>query len=310
MNAPAAPAIRLRRLTKRFGRRVALAGVDLDLSGREIVAVVGPDGAGKTTLLRAIAGLLEIEADEATVLGFDLREDPTELKARIGYVPQAFSLQRELTISENLRFTARLHRLPQAEFAARSQELLERTELAPFADRPAGKLSGGMKQKLAIANALLVDPALILLDEPTAGVDVVARAEIQSLLTRAKERSLVIVSTSYLDEAEAADRLVYLDGGRIVASGDPDAIRERVPHDLYRLWGDDPRALALAAREIPWVVVARTAGRFARVEVDRSSAPPRGQAVAALRALPGVMLAESIPLDMEAALVSLAREAA
>jgi ABC-2 type transport system ATP-binding protein len=306
----AVPAIRLRRLTKRFGRKVALAGIDLELDGREIVAVVGPDGAGKTTLLRALTGLLEVEAEIATVLGFDLRADPTELKARVGYVPQAFSLPRELTVLENLRFTARLHRIREDDFAARSRELLERTMLAPFADRPAGKLSGGMKQKLAIANALLSDPDLILLDEPTAGVDVVARAEIQELLTKAKERSLVIVSTSYLDEAEAADRLVYLDDGRIVASGDPGEIRERVPHDLYRLWGDAPRALAVASRSLSWVVTSRATGRFARVEVDRAVAPAKGEVIATLRAIPGVDLAQSVPLDMESALVSLAREVA
>ena len=305
-----APAIRLCRMTKRYGRKVALAGIDLELDGREIVAVVGPDGAGKTTLLRALAGLLEVEAEVATVLGFDLRADPTELKARIGYVPQAFSLPRELTVLENLRFTARLHRIAESDFTARSRELLERTMLTPFADRPAGKLSGGMKQKLAIANALLVDPDLILLDEPTAGVDVVARAEIQELLAEARERSLVIVSTSYLDEAEAADRLVYLDDGRIVASGDPDEIRERVPHDLYRLWGDEPRALALTSRSLSWVVTSRATGRFARVEVDRAVAPAKAEVIAALRAIPGVDLAQSVPLDMESALVSLAREVA
>jgi ABC-type multidrug transport system ATPase subunit len=306
----AAPAVRLRRLTKRYGRRVALNGVDLELAGREIVAVVGPDGAGKTTLLRTLAGLLEVEAEEATVLGFDLRRDVTELKARIGYVPQTFSLPRELSVMENLRFTARLHRLDEEDFAARSRELLERTALAPFTDRPAGKLSGGMKQKLAIVNALLVDPELVLLDEPTAGVDILARAEIGELLTRAKERSLVVVSTSYLDEAEAADRLVYLDDGRVLASGDPDTIRERVPIDLYRLWGDDPRALAEAARALSWVVAARASGRFARVEIARTSSPPRREVLKALNSLPGAAFSESVVLDMEAALVALAREAA
>jgi ABC-type multidrug transport system ATPase subunit len=213
-------------------------------------------------------------------------------------------------VLENLRFTARLHRLSDEDFSIRSRELLERTALAPFGDRPAGKLSGGMKQKLAIANALLVEPDLVLLDEPTAGVDIIARAEIWELLERAKERSLVVVSTSYLDEAEAADRLVYLDDGRIIASGDAEAIRARVPLDLVRLWGEDSRAIATAARGVPWVVAARPSGAFARVEVDRATAPPREGALAALRALPGVALAEAIPLDMEAALVSLAREAA
>src|SRR5207244_8514681 len=123
--------IRLRALAKRYGSRRALAGIDLVLERREIVGVVGPDGAGKTTLLRALAGLLEIEAAEATVLGHDLRGDVTALKARLGYVPQSFSLHRALTVEENFRFTARLHRLPAAEFTTRVRDLLERTGLAP-----------------------------------------------------------------------------------------------------------------------------------------------------------------------------------
>ncbi|MGH7860382.1 MAG: ABC transporter ATP-binding protein, partial [Candidatus Binatia bacterium] len=213
------PAIRFRKLRKRFGRRVALAGIDLELDSRQIVGVVGPDGGGKTTLLRAVAGLLEIEAEEATVLGHDLRGDVMELKASIGYVPQAFSLHRDLSVMENLRFTARLHRLPEEVFEARSGELLERTGLARFADRVAGALSGGMKQKLAVANALLPAPRLLVLDEPTAGVDVVARAEIREMLERERSRALVLLSTSYLDEAEACDRLIYLDEGRVVATG-------------------------------------------------------------------------------------------
>src|SRR5690606_35832734 len=156
--APAPPEIRLAGLAKRFGRRVALAGVDLALVGPQLVGVVGPDGAGKSTLLRAIAGLLEVEAREARVLGFDLRGDVRALKRRVGYVPQVFALQRDLSVLENLRFTARLHRLPAERFARRADELLERTGLAPFRARPAGALSGGMKQKLAVANALLPEP--------------------------------------------------------------------------------------------------------------------------------------------------------
>src|SRR5205823_2049060 len=161
-HAPAvsAPLIRLRRLEKRYGRRRALAGIDLTIDERQIVGVVGPDGAGKTTLLRALAGLLVVDPEEATVLGTDLRGDVTELKAHIGYVPQTFSLHRDLTVDENLRFTTRLHRLAEAEFVRRKTELLARTGLAPFAGRTVGQLSGGMKQKLAIANALVAAPAL------------------------------------------------------------------------------------------------------------------------------------------------------
>ncbi len=300
------PALRLRGLHKRFGRRIALDGIDLDLSGAQLVGVVGPDGAGKTTLLRALAGLLDVDADEASVLGVDLRGDVRPLKARIGYVPQIFSLQRELSVRENLAFTARLHRIPQQAFDQRSAELLERTALAPFAERPAGALSGGMKQKLAVANALLPEPDLLLLDEPTAGVDVVARDEILALLGLRRRQALILMSTSYLEEAEAAERLVYLDDGRVVAEGTPAALRARVRRELYRAWGDDPQALARAASGLPYVTAARPGGRFARVEVSRDGTPGPERVLGDLASLAGARLAEQIPLDMEATLLALA----
>jgi drug efflux transport system ATP-binding protein len=305
----ATPTISLRGLQKRFGACVALAGVDLSLGGQQIVGVVGPDGAGKTTLIRTLAGLLEIEAEEATVLGHDLRGDVTALKAQIGYVPQSFSLHRDLSVMENLRFTARLQRLEAAEFARRAEELLQRTGLAPFGERAAGALSGGMKQKLAIANALLLQPALLLLDEPTAGVDVMARAEIWAMLQRERSRALILMSTSYLDETAACDRLVYLDAGRVVAVGTPGELRARVPLELYRAWGDDPRAIARAARTLPYVDGARATGRFARVEVRRTATPGAARVVHDLQQLPGagVRFAQAAPIDMESTLLALAR---
>jgi ABC-2 type transport system ATP-binding protein len=305
--AAAAPALRLAGLVKRFGRRAALAGVDLAIEGPRLVAVVGPDGAGKTTLLRAIAGLLEVEAREARVLGVDLRGDVRGLKRRLGYVPQGFALNRDLSVLENLRFTARLHRLPSGFFARRAEELLERTALAPFRDRPAGALSGGMKQKLAVANALLPEPDLIVLDEPTAGVDVLARAEIWEMLAERAGRALVLLSTSYLDEAERCHELVYLDEGRVVASGAPEALRARVPVELYRVWGAQPRALARAARALPWAGAVRSGGRFARVEVPSARSPGEAAARAALAALPGARLVERVAADMEAVLLAFAR---
>ncbi len=298
--------IRLRALRKRFGAREALRSIDLDLEGPQVVGVVGPDGAGKTTLLRTLAGLLEISADEASVLGFDLRADVVPLKARIGYVPQSFGLQRDLSVIENLRFTARLHRLSEAELQQRAVPVLERTGLAPFVDRPAGALSGGMKQKLAVTNALLPDPALLILDEPTAGVDVIARDEIRALLEERRERSLVILSTSYLDEAEACDRLVYLDEGRVVACDAPAALRARVPLTLHRAWGEDARSLARAARTLPYVSSARAVGGFARIESREHAMASRLSAD--LRALqPGLRLVEAIPIDTESMLLHLAR---
>jgi ABC-type multidrug transport system ATPase subunit len=302
------PLIRLRGLTKRFGSRVALAGVDLEIDAAQIFGVVGPDGAGKTTLLRSLAGLLEVEAKEARVLGHDLRGDVTALKAQIGYVPQAFGLHRNLSVDENLRFTARLHRLPSRVYDERVRPLLERTGLARFAARATGALSGGMRQKLAIVNALLPAPALLVLDEPTAGVDVVARGEIWAMLERERASTLVVISSSYLDEVAACDRLLYLDGGRAVASGTPEELRAGIGVDLYRAWGDEPRIIAQAARTLPYVLRARATGRYARVEVQAGTR----HVVRDLAALPGgaVRFAEAASVDMESTLLALARRGA
>ncbi len=303
------PSLRLRGLRKRFGKRGALEGVDLTLEGPQIVGIVGPDGAGKTTLLRAIAGLLEVSADEATVLDFDLRKDVRALKAQIGYVPQSFSLHRDLSVYENLRFTARLHRLGDEEFGRRTESLLARTGLLPFADRPAGALSGGMKQKLSIANALLPEPALLALDEPTAGVDVMARDEIWRILEERRGESLVLISTSYLEETEACDRLLYLDEGRVVAQGTPAELRAQVPVKLLRAWGSDPQAIAKAAGLLPYVVSARVRGPFARIEIAAEQAPGEARLRADFAGLlPPVRLFEPAPVDMESALLFLSRK--
>lgn len=302
------PAIELKGLRKSFGARRALAGIDLQLTGAQLVGIVGPDGAGKTTLLRALVGLLEVEAETTSVLGHGLAGDVRALKAAVGYVPQVFSLPRELSVLENLRFTARLHQLPAAVFQKRADALLARTGLAPFVDRPAAALSGGMKQKLAISCALLPEPALLLLDEPTAGVDVVARDEIWTMLRERRATTLILMSTSYLEEVAACDRLVYLDQGRVVANGTPAELRAAVDIELYRVWGDDARAIAVAARALPYVGEARASGGSARIEVPRTHTPGPPRVLRDLAALAApVRLVEHAPIDMESALLALAR---
>jgi ABC-2 type transport system ATP-binding protein len=301
--------VELRGLTKRFGRRTALHAIDLELEDQQIAGIVGSDGAGKTTLVRSLAGLLEIEAQKATVLGHDLRGDVTALKAEIGYVPQSFSLHRDLSVIENLRFTARLQRLSTDELHKRAGELLERTGLAPFADRAAGALSGGMKQKLAVVNALLLRPRILLLDEPTAGVDVLARTEIWSMLAAARAQALVVISTSYLNEAASCDRLVYLEGGRIVADDTPQRLRATVPLQLFRAWSDDPRAMARAARTLPYVRGARQTGGSTRIEVSVDHSPGRQRLHDDLGRLPGarVHFVEQLTVDMETTFLHLSR---
>lgn len=303
------PTIRLRRLVKHYGQRQALRGIDLDVAGAQILGVVGPDGAGKTTLLRALAGLLEIEAAQAEVLGHDLRGDVTPLKEVLGYVPQVFSLYRELTVLENLKVVARLHGLDAGALEQRAMPVLERTGLAPFVGRQAGKLSGGMKQKLAVTCALLPNPKILILDEPTAGVDVVARDQIWEILNERKDEVLILISTSYLEEVAACDRLVYLDEGRAVALGAPRELCAAVPLELYRAWGDDPRAIAKAVRALGYVDGARATGRFARIEVRRAASPGAERVLRDLRGLraAGVRLAEQAPLDIETMLLALSR---
>ncbi len=304
------PRLSLRGLRKRFGNRTALDGIDVRIDGPQMIGVIGPDGAGKTTLLRSIVGLLEVEADEASVLGFDLRgKDMRDLKRALGYVPQNFSLHHNLTVAENLAFTARLHRLPREDAEARSAQLLSRTGLARFGDRLAGALSGGMKQKLAIANALLPDPALLVLDEPTAGVDVVARAEIYEILDERRASVLIVVSTSYLDEAAGCDRLLYLHSGRLVAEGTPAELEKKADMEPYRAWTHDDVAVAQAARSLPYVVHARACGRFARIEVPRSASPGAAVVCRDLLRLDGaeVVLAEAAAPDLESTLLALSR---
>ena len=264
-------------LEKRYGAKRALGPVDLVLEQREIVGIVGPDGAGKTTLLRSIAGLLEVEAAEAT------RPRPRPARRRHG--AQARDRLRAAVVQPPSRSLGHrepaLHGSPASPAGGRVRSPRQarcssRTGLAPFADRLAGALSGGMKQKLAIANALLVAPRLIVLDEPTAGVDVAARSEIWGMLEAEKARALVLISTSYLDEAAACDRLVYLDGGRVLAIGAPAELRARATLELFRVWGEDSKRTSRAARALSYVRASRACAGYARVEVSAEGAPRGG----------------------------------
>jgi ABC-2 type transport system ATP-binding protein len=219
-----------RGLVKDFGKRRALAGIDLSIARGELFGLIGPDGAGKTTFFRLVAGLL------APTAGTVSREAGTAF----GFVPQRFGLYEDLSIDENLTLRARLYGVPDAEARARSADLLGRVGLERFGARLAGALSGGMKQKLALVAALLTRPPLLLLDEPTTGVDPVSRREFWSLLNELHHEGLtVVISTPYMDEAEYASRIGFLDGGRLSALGTREEILASYPRRLLAVHSSD-----------------------------------------------------------------------
>jgi len=231
-------------LTKRFGGRTVVDAVNLSVARGRICGFLGPNGSGKTTTLRMICGLLIPDAGEGTVLGQDLRAKRSAIKARVGYMTQKFGLFSDLTIAENLEFFARVHGLPRRQ--ERVAEALEKLGLATRSDQLAGKLSGGWKQRLALAACVLHDPEILLLDEPTAGVDPQARREFwDQIHGLAAGGMTVLVSTHYMDEAERCHEIAYIAYGRMLARG---SIAEVVQGSgLKALQGEGPGADRLAA---------------------------------------------------------------
>jgi ABC-2 type transport system ATP-binding protein len=219
-------AVTVRGLVQRFGAVLALDGIDLDVRAGEMFGLVGPNGAGKTTLLRILATLVRPGAGSVTVLGRDAVREAATLLPRIGYVSQEFTLYAALTVEENLDFFADLHRVPREARGPRKAELLAWSRLTEFRHRPAGKLSGGMQKKLHLCSTLIHEPAVLLLDEPTAGVDPVSRRELWERLHDLVARRLtVIVTTAYMDEAEQCRRIALMHRGKIVACDEPEALR-------------------------------------------------------------------------------------
>jgi ABC-2 type transport system ATP-binding protein len=212
-------------LTRSFGSLTAVDGVDLTVEVGEIFGLVGPDGAGKTTTIRLLVGVLDPTSGEGKVLDVPL-SDLDSIRSRIGYMSQTFGLYEDLKVKENLRFFAELQGVTSSRFRERSERLLSFSGLTPFVDRLAGNLSGGMKQKLGLACALIHSPAILFLDEPTAGVDPVSRREFWRLLYGLlREGITIFVATSYMDEAERCSRLGFLYDGRLIALDSPEAIR-------------------------------------------------------------------------------------
>ena len=221
--APPGPAIRIAGLAKRYGAIDAVRGIDLEVQAGEIFGLIGPDGAGKTSTFQVLGGVMEATAGSAELLGRPARE----ARSFVGYLTQAFSLYPDLSVEENLRYVGELRRVPRAEIERRGRRYLEMFGMARFGDRLAGRLSGGMKQKMALACALVAEPRVLLLDEPTTGVDPVSRREFWDALVALSSRGMtILVATPYLDEAERCHRVALMHQGRLVRTGTPAEIRE------------------------------------------------------------------------------------
>lgn len=253
------PAIEINNLTKRYGRLTALDGVSLRVEPGEMFGLIGPDGAGKSSMYRILATLLTPDAGSAKVLGLDTVKDYRELRRRIGYMPEKFSLYPDMTVMENLRFFASLFGVSVED----NYDLIAPIfgQLEKFPDRMAGKLSGGMKQKLALSCALIHRPDILLLDEPTTGVDAVSRSEFWEMLGGLREKEITImVSTSYMDEAARCERIAIIDKGRILETGTPGALVAGLGENLYNAVATDMFELLSALRGMPEVADCYTFG--------------------------------------------------
>jgi ABC-2 type transport system ATP-binding protein len=223
------PAVTVSGLTRRFGDLTAVDRLAFTVNSGELFGLVGPDGAGKTTTLRMLAGVLRPTSGEAILNGISIARHPERAKHEIAYMSQRFGLYADLTVLENLNFYADLYQVPPAEREARIERLFRFSNLGPFKDRLAGQLSGGMKQKLGLSCALIHQPKVLLLDEPTFGVDPISRRDLWLIVhDRVAQGVTAIVSTAYMDEAERFDRVALLQQGRVLTVDTPEALRRSV----------------------------------------------------------------------------------
>jgi ABC-type multidrug transport system ATPase subunit len=243
-------AVTLSNITKTYRKAASPAVKDISLTVRkgELFGLIGPDGAGKSTLFRILTTLLLADSGTATVNGLDVIKDYKEIRRCVGYMPGRFSLYQDLTVEENLQFFATLFDTTVSENYALIKDIYE--QIAPFKTRRAGKLSGGMKQKLALCCALIHKPEVLFLDEPTTGVDAVSRKEFWEMLQRLKEQGItIVVSTPYMDEADLCERIALIQGGRILSVDTPAAIKAAYPDDLYAVKADNMHQLLKDLRE-------------------------------------------------------------
>ena len=277
-------AIEVRALCRSYGQAIALNDLNFTVERGELFGLVGPDGAGKTTVLRILAGVLRPTSGEAVVDGHSVVSDPEEVKDSIAYMSQRFGLYADLTVRENIDFYADLYGVPRSERPHRLERLYAFSRLGPFEHRLAGKLSGGMKQKLSLCCALVHRPGILLLDEPTLGVDTISRRDLWLLLHQmVAEGVTVVVSTAYLDEAERCYRVALLHGGRLLALDSPEVLQAGFPGELLEVQASDLRAAAAILKTLPSVRQAALFGDRIHVSVERASRdwPPAAAALVA-----------------------------
>jgi len=264
-------AIDVRGLRKSFGARRVVDGLSMTVPIGEICGFLGGNGSGKTTTIRMLCGLLTPDAGEGTCLGLDIIRQAQEVRRQVGYMTQRFSFYGDLTVAENLDFVARLYEIPARQRAVR--EMMERMELAERANQQAWELSGGWKQRLALAACVLHKPRLLLLDEPTAGVDAKARRAFWDLIAdMAAGGMTVLVSTHYMDEAERCHRVVYLSGGRLIVDGSAEDVVHGAKLVAYEATGDGIGRLVSRARATPGVENATVIGTALRlIGTDRAA---------------------------------------
>ena len=298
-------------LTRLFKEHRAVDALDLSIQPGELFGLVGPDGAGKTTTLRLLTGLLKISSGSGSLAGFDLATQPEEIKRHIGYMAQEFSLYSELTVLENLRFFAALYDVATDEFALRSERLLEFAALSPFKDRRADHLSGGMQKKLALACTLIHEPEILILDEPTTGVDPISRREFWDILAELHiNGTTVIVSTPYMDEADRCSRVGLMYEGRMVVCDNPEAIRSQLEGEVLQVRSDDWQTARVVLGKLPGILEAQSYGESIHLLVDSAEKRIPEVELALKENGVGIRAIRPAPPRMEEAFISLIRKLA